>query len=355
MNKKRLIITSLFSVIGLLSLSVSFSIAWYASSTRLAVRTIKIEIDDDRELKISTSPELDTFKSSLVEGIDDLYDVGLYKPVSSMLSYTWMDEKKGMPEFRDSSSVEQIHGAPIPEVWDNGFYRQELWLLADDDVYVTVDNTKTTFEPDVAANREAVQALKNKPTFQTYNDGEILESLNNLKYSLRFSILQPDLDNYKYQIVDPYKSGETLLGGLLDNMNDGYYDTYTGDDGETYEIVYGEVYNRDKIVYDNPTNIDIEPSGEYNAFNAKTKGSAHHFNYEASKDNGFYFKTEETLSMDDLEGLDSKIRIPLERGVPKKIVLSIYLEGWDRDNINNTMGANFISNVTFKILREIVK
>ena len=49
------------------------------------------------------------------------------------------------------------------------------------------------------------------------------------------------------------------------------------------------------------------------------------------------------------------IRIPLKRGEPKKIVLSIYLEGWDRDNVNNTMGANFISNVTFKILREIVK
>ena len=354
MNKKRLIITSLFSVIALVALSISFSIAWYASSTRVGVRTIKIEIDDDRELKISLSPELDTFKDSLIQGEDELNEVDLYKPVSSMLSYTWMDEKKPMPEFRDSSSVEQINGSPIPDVWDNGFYRQELYLLADDDVWVTVDNEKTSFLPDVEANKESARLYKNKAIYQGYTEDQIVEALNNLKNCMRFSILIPDEDIYDYKIVDPYKSGETLLGGLLDNMNDQYYDTYKAEDEEYYEIVYGEVYNRDKIVYDEPTHTDIEPNGEYSAFTAKIKGSAHHFNYDASVANGFSIKKEESLSLSDLEGLGSKIRIPLKRGEPRKIVLSIYLEGWDRDNVNNTMGANFISNVTFKILREMV-
>ena len=353
MNKKRLIIASLFTMIGLISLSISFSIAWYASSTRLSVKTIRLEIDDDRELHISTSPELDTFKQSLVYGVDDINEVGIYKPVSSMLSYTWMNEKKPLPEFRDSSSVEQMEGVSIPEVWDNGFYRQELYLLADDDVWVTVDADKTFFLPDEELNRETAEIVKNREIFRGKTIDQIVEDMNNLKNSMRFSILVPDEDVYNYTIVDPYKSGETLLGGLLDNMNDQYYDTYKADDGEFYEIVYGEVYNRDKIIYNEPTYEDVEPSGEYSAFTARIKGSAHHFNYEASVNNGFSIKTEESLSMNDLKGINSKLRIPLKRGEPRKIVLSIYLEGWDLDNINNTMGASFNSNVTFKILREM--
>ena len=354
MKRNRLVIAGFYTMIGILSLSISFSIAWYASSTRLSVKTIKLEINSERELKISTSPELESFKDSLAQGTDDLQDVGLYRPVSSMMSSTWMDDKKQMPEFRDSTSVEQHHGESIPEVWDTGFYRQELYLLADDDVYVTIDTDKTYINPDVEANRETVEVLRNKQGFQDYTDEQILESLNNLKYSSRISILQPDEDIYDYKIIDLYKSGETLLGGLLDNMNDQYYDTYTDEnDGEIYEIVYGEVYNRDKIVYEEPTNIDREPEGEFNAFNARIRGTAHHFDYAASVANGFSIKTEESLTVEDLQGIRSKLRIPLKRGEPRKIVLSIYLEGWDRDNVNNTMGANFISNVTFKILREM--
>ena len=353
MNKKRLITTSLIGVIGLISLSISFSLAWYASSTRLAVRTIKIEIDDDRDLKISTSTDRDSFKQTLQEGVDDLNKVELYKPVSSMLSKEWMDQYADMPQFRDSSSIENIDGQAISDVLDGGFYRQELYLLADDDVYVTIDPEKTKIEADKDANRESARDYVGRTWFQNYTEDQVYESLNNLVNCVRISVLVPDRDAYDYKIVDPYKSGETLLGGLLDNMNDQYYDTYENTVGQYYEIVYGEVYNRDKIVYDEPTNVDSVVTGEYSAFNARIKGSAHHFNYEASVANGFSIKQEESLTLDDLKGVNSKIKIPCKRGEPRKIVLSIYLEGWDRDNINNTMGAHFISDIAFKIAREM--
>lgn len=354
MDAKKLITGFMLGVVGCLSLSVSFSLAWYASSTRLQVKTINIETDNDRKLLISTSPELDTFKSSLVQGTDDIHAIDVYKPVSSMFSYTWMNEKKQTPEFRDSSSTENMHGIAIPQIWENGFYSQEFYLLSDDDLWVSIDPVKTKFLPDHTANVKAAKANKNKEIYKGLSEDEITQELDDLIYCLRCSLLLPDEDIYDYFILDPYKEGETKLGGLLDNMNDQYYDTYYDEESEQfYEIVYGETYNRDKMIYDEPTNIDVEPIGEYSAFNARIKGTAHHFNYEASVANGFSIKTEESLTYDDLQGLDTKIKIPVYKNEPRKVVLSVYLEGWDRQNVNTTMGASFLSDIAFKIVREM--
>lgn len=354
MNKKRLITGFMISVIGLLSLSVSFSFAWYASSTRLQVRTINITVEESRDFKISTSPELETFKYTLNDQVDDIVKPDVYKPVSSMFSSLWMAEKAQMPEFRDSSSSENSRGVAFSDATSGVFFSQEFYLWADDDLWVTIDPDKTQILPDEAKNKETAKKVKNNEIYAGKSEDEIVQDLNDLVNCMRISVLVPDVECYDYKIVDPYKSGETLLGGLLDNLNDQFYDTYYDDQKQGYyEIVYGEVYNRDKIVYDEPTHENIEPIGPYSAFNARIKGEAHHFNYEASVANGFRIQQEDSLSMDDLRGVNAKLRIPVYNNVPRKIVLSLYLEGWDKDNINNTMGASFISDIGFKIIREM--
>ena len=155
MNKKKLIVAGLVSVVGLLSLSISFSFAWYASGARLNVDPVIMELEAERDLKISTTNELDTFKEKLEAGKDGVKEVTTFFPVSSMFSDLWMKEKSDAPLFRDSSST--IHtstGEPILNNWEYGFFSQEFYLLTDDDLYVTISKDKSVFKADHEKNME---------------------------------------------------------------------------------------------------------------------------------------------------------------------------------------------------------
>ena len=61
---------------------------------------------------------------------------------------------------------------------------------------------------------------------------------------------------------------------------------------------------------------------------------------------------ENSISLSSLGGKDSLWILPLYRNQPRKIILSLYREGWDRDCINQTRGASFLSSISFEIARE---
>ena len=171
---------------------------------------------------------------------------------------------------------------------------------------------------------------------------------------MRFSVLVPDENNYKYAIIDPYKSDEkpVKLGGVLDNSKSLTYDYYIKE-GVKYETVYGEVYNRDKIKYIDGDSHDTEIIGEPSAFNAAHLANIKWFDEEASVENGMEIAIEDSLDINDFHygtGL-APFDIKVERNVPKKIVLSIYIEGWDLASINSTMGSSFLADISFKIER----
>ena len=42
----------------------------------------------------------------------------------------------------------------------------------------------------------------------------------------------------------------------------------------------------------------------------------------------------------------------LDAYTPKRLVVSFFLEGWDLDSVNAAMGASFIWNLSFRIIRE---
>lgn len=354
MKRRNLIVLLSIALIGLLGLSISFSLAWYMSATRLSVDTIYIEMDCEKDLLISTSSEVDTFKSKLEKGVDDLQKIDIFKPVSSMLGDEWLDKKETKPKFRDCTSIfRDSKGNPITPSYETyGFFSQEFYLMCDDDVYATVDNLTSVFKADEEQNKLAAKELKNK--YPGKSNDEIAEMLNKLEECLRISILLPDEDIYDYVIIDPFKSGKTLMGGVLDNSNDKYYDYYTAEDGESYEILYGEIENRENAVFDAVSSQDSQVEGEFSAFNAKTKKNVHKFNLEESLKNGMVIKEEPSVTLEQINDYDTTpFKIPLYANTPRKIVLSIYLEGWDLDCINSTMGAHFISDISFKVLREM--
>ena len=131
-------------------------------------------------------------------------------------------------------------------------------------------------------------------------------------------------------------------------------------------VVYGQVLNRSEIqdlsngyyneavggkddLYVPETHPMLRNS--FNAFKG-SKNSAMSFKEE--KMSQIDYAKENSYSLEELKGYDTELRIPCYRDVPTEIVVSIYLEGWDKDCINATMGAKFNTTLSFKLLRGIV-
>ena len=376
MNKRRILLSAIIGAIALTGLSVSLTLAWYAASDRLGIRSLEVSVASAVDLKISTSPEIDTFKSAIdLTPTDEEF---VFLPVSSLGRTNWQD--KNVPEFFDCSySYVSSNGVPEVEKMSYGFFQQKIYLLTNLDYYVTLDvnpsgeareNPFSTFTYNdsdnlARANRLHKQLQKDNPEFNM-EVSEIKEKLDSLVNCLRVSILVTEEDHYNYYIVDPTKqrTDVTVFGGRLDNDRDGYYDTYEDENGDRREIVYGEVSetsDRSKIVYSDPIDTSaveeekpVVESFFWNSFEAESSKKAFTYDEMGSKTNGFALKEEKAYSLEELDSERTELRIPCYANKPAEIVVSIYLEGWDLDCINSTMGASFKTNLVFKLLGGII-
>ena len=187
---------------------------------------------------------------------------------------------------------------------------------------------------------------------------EFKEKLDGIVSAMRYSILIKDENEYSYTIFDPNKNEvkPIYLGGVLDNDIDQYYDFYKKNGSDEYrERVYGEVTG-DESLYDytdvKDEDLDYLDSNDIaNAFNARHKPGVKKFNLQESLDKGLKIKKEEAIDLKNFNSSD--FRFPVYINQPKEIVVSIYIEGWDKDSINYTMGAAFYSDLVFKIEREM--
>lgn len=356
MDKRRIIITAMIGAIAVSTLSVSLTLAWYASSNRLKVNSFDIDMNGNVQLLMSTSKELNSFKEKLTK--EDLVEEEFYfAPVSSMYQDTWYDQKADMPLFYDSSTP-ALDGVVREEIATSGFFQKKIYLMSNAvSYYATLDVKNCAFNYVEAFNSIRAQTLHEE--FTDMSVSEITEKLNSLRDCLRMSILINTEDCYRYYIIDPYKNEneQILFGGRLDNDADGYYDFYTdANDGKKKEVIYGEISGT-------PAYKDaVDPNGEVetlkgknlyfgNSFEAKSRVDTCAFDLENS--NELTIATEQSYSLDDLSGNDTDLLIPCYQGVPTEIVVSIYLEGWDKACINQTMGACFDTNISFKLLRRI--
>lgn len=338
--KKRYII--LFTtLIATLVTGISVTVAWYSSGQTMIVDDIELTFRGEKELFISTSDEDGSYKESLTK--DDLIKVETFKPITSSQSSLWLESKEPIPKFRDGYPSED---KPIVPQAHDGFYQQELYLYSEDDVIATLDKEAVSFTANETRNRQKAKELRSD--YPDLTEEEIFNNLNQISKSMRYSILVPEIENYAYYIIDPTKSEETLFGGRLDSNKSGYFDTYEKD-GEILEKVYGEIEDYSKIVYDDVNPNDVLADGPLTCFNANAMKGTKSFNLQKSLDNGLKIAKENSISNDEFE---TKIQIPLVSQEPTKIVLSIYIEGWDLDNTNLVQHASFLAGLKFKILKE---
>jgi len=374
--KRRFIISSLISVTALLAVSLSFSLAWYSGGDRLSISMVDLSVRTDPLLKVSTSNELSTFVDKLDLNSDEYEEESekfLFKPVSTMYREDWLNSDADEPVFYDSSFVASVDGDNRLEA-TQGFFQKKIYLLTEQNYYVGLDVEKSLFDNDETANSlraQEIYASKENEEMQLSVD-EIKESLNKLRNCLRVSILINDVEdvskmNDRFNIINPTKEADdkVYFGGVLDNDNDGYFDTIpihdqSGNPAKA-EYLYGEVNDRSYIKYQNPEIPGYEDEKKEtaskfhgNSFVGDHMKSAYTFDKTASLTNNLEFKEEGALMLDEIEDWDKGIKIPCYRNQPREIVISIYLEGWDLDCINGTMGASFNTKLSFKIIRGLI-
>lgn len=364
MKRSKLVLSLYVGAIALSAASLSFSVAWYATADRARINSIVMTIDSDRELLISTAID-----GEYVQRLNnsDLFDPGTLAPVTTAHSEEWLSLKGDTPKFYDETVFTEDEHAKVYREATSGYFSQKLYLLADDDLWVTINPDDTYIHPSETFNRSYAQRLYDNyqiygtPEQKSLSVQEIYERLNTLVNAMRFSILlsSEEEDIYQYVIIDPNKNEDTLFGGVLDNNTDRYFDFYTkGADNSVYERVYGEISgNLDDLVYDDalPEDSDFVKYGEDpSAFNAKHKKDVKRFNLEKTLEKGtIEIKKEEAIEVSDFESTNKPLRFPCYRDTPRELTLSIYIEGWDLDSINCNMGSTFISNISFMIEREM--
>lgn len=354
MNRNRFVLIAFYVTIGLAFSGASFSLAWYNSATNLRITTIDITLDTERDLKISTAADGE-FVSDLHQ--NNFPDVGKFTPVSTNFSSTWIERGDDRPTFYDMSYISngnaEISGKNLAE---RGYFCQDIYLEADDDVYVGVDVSAdaTYFKSNLEKNANEASILYAREG--KYTQEEYERRLNEVQYSGRIALLDPH--NSNFMILDPYKGEDPIyFGGPLDNDKDGFYDNFYSLDRENKEVFYGECEKPQNLVYDEASPVDIEAVGEKTCFNAGHKAGVKILNVEKSIENGADIAIENSVSPAMVEARESLGKLPdfyvaLDAYKPKKLNLSFYLEGWDSQSINGTMGGSFDMKVTFKILRE---
>lgn len=362
MKKSRIILSSIISCLSLGLMSLTATLAWYATNDRLTVDSLGLKINGDLTLKVSASTNFLSFESEI-----DGKDFGpsatnfYFSPVSSIHSENWMASKTPEPVFYDYSFYgATASGEPNYQTKNVGFFSQKVYLLADTNSYVGLDIDKTMFGVNENLNLIRAQELHSEHPEWDMTVNEIKQELDNLIKALRVSILIPDPEHYQYVIIDPTKgpNDKTLFGGRLDNNSDGLYDSYIDFRDDQYEIVYGEVNNRELIRYDEPSGIPAvvvnKPQFFGNSFTAISHGNVHAYNAEKSLEDGLIIAEEPSISLEELNVANPPLQIPCYRDEPREIILSIYLEGWDVDCINETMGASFITKMSFQLLGRII-
>lgn len=359
MNKRKIILTALIGATALAALPISLTLAWYASSDHLKINSFDIDMSGNVQLLISTSKELDSFKEKLTNKELVEQEGFALAPVSSMYKDEWFANQSDVPLFYDCSSAVNEEGMEMKEVARSGYFSKKIYLLSNSvDYYATLDVSKCAFNANEAANYLRAQDMHNQ--YRDATTDQIAESLNSLKDCLRMSILVNRSDYYRYYIIDPHKeeNEQVLLGGVLDNDADGYYDYYV-DNGQKKEFIYGEIENREEARYIDPVDpngiVDkIDSKGNFygNSFVARNRIDTYAF--DQTNSTGLKIAVEDSYSFDDIEGNNTEVLIPCYRGEPTEITVSIYLEGWDKACINQTMGACFDTDISFKLLRRIM-
>ena len=312
-----------------LSAFVTSTIAWFSVSDFLTVGNIKVGVTN-HDIRIGTRNS----SGDIVFELDDIVtndEQFFLSPVSSMFQDNSRYMQSAFPTLSSEYPSEKGHRETGNAT--SGFFQKEIFLTSDVGTYVYLDeSTKVT------ANR----SLNEITAVQT---GLFVDELNKVEEAIRVSFYCEE----GYYIYEPNvtTSSKTKLGGLLD-VN--VYDNYIDYNSSNEEVLYGD-YNEDAtLFYEDAVDHDVihhEYDHAKPGVGGKTKAGIKHLDLERSVNEGnLRIKEEETYALSDLLYQNQYLAYIAPNEV-KRIVLTIYLEGWDKECSNDLINSAFNASISF--------
>ena len=266
------------------------------------------------------------------------------------------DEK--FPIFNQLPTKADIHGKnTIDTKFRNKLYYQfELYVKSSKDMFIYVDSS-TSILPDENLNRQVAR-----------NSSDVtVDELNKTVEALRVSYYTDD-NYFIYEPYPDYDNGERVKEayfGKLDAVpHDGYYDI----DLDYNEILFGAYENEDKIVYgESGRDKNYRQYVGNEMMLAESHDKASCIDIEKSLENGVVGKFENAYTLEEISGkhadVDEEFALFYLTGMEntevdqideKRLVVSIWVEGWDENSAVYSNSSNFLINLAFggKTLRE---
>lgn len=358
-SNRKLFLVGVLAFSLTLAASVTSTYAWFALSQAGKVSFMDFTIKENHSLEIGLKDRdgeihyYDTLNDQILEEYFPAYKAGSpLSDLSSMYQDLWLNDNTNyetdFPILRQAYMKGGDYHASYPA--QQGFYQFEFFFKGDSDMYLFLDRDETYIKALHEKNREYAHAYN-----ENVEDNKKInvKDLDNVVNATRVSFFSKD----GFSIYEPnaLSSSHTVFGGILDaTSKDGYYDF---DEKTGKEIVYGEYDANTNLVYDSPLEEDSSLVGRGTCFNAIHKAGIERFNFEKSKQNGLSFKEEKTYTLEEMSiskengQYDEKTMRPialLKREQPTRVVVTIYLEGWDYDVTEAIGNGSFTLGLSFR-------
>ncbi len=335
-TKKKLLFVATAAFLFSFSCSVTATAAWYSINDMFAVNHLNINfttMDISLRLGIRDNNGDIVFKDEYDEEELGFGDEELDE-VSGMYAEDWLNEDISsdikVPKFRQPYRFSSNHRKT--DYAEGGYVQKEFFLLSSQDCSLYLSD-ESYFAPNLDLNHEVA-----------VNEGLNEDELNNVVNATRISFYSED----KYVIANPGIMEETYYGGLLDLHADGYYD-YEDDKEIIYGQVEGDVKYKDEVL---PSSLPYEDSNSVFVANHKDNIQlADVENTNIKKEDAVAFD-KVTINLDEGNTTNEPLCI-LHKDEVKRVVVSIYLEGWDLDMIDSIQKSSFDVLIVFAGLYNI--
>jgi hypothetical protein len=337
--------------VAVLAFSVSVlatsAYAWYRLADLLIVDNIAIKYAGSETFKIGmkdstgaldypnyvSMDEPQVIDNDVLKKYAGFTGTEVLKPVSGMYQDLWLNSSTifdtSVPTFRSGYfGASNIHQADLATT--SSYLQFEFYFYCDRDCYVFLADSSA-----LTANHSANLSLAN-------GDANVAAELDKVSLCSRVSFYS-DLG---YTIWEPNvtSSSATPFAGRLNLTNDDdYYDTQDGK-----EILFGQ-YSCDHLVYDD-AGRSTSMQGNGTAFDALSDPSAQALDLDKSKtDGGLAISNEQAYPLailDNMETTDHALAY-CPMGVATRVVVTLYVEGWDRDTVDSVGHAKFDLDLAF--------
>ena len=355
--------------------SLSGALAWYAYSTRVTAEYTGTSVVQAEQLQVGILTDTDLSAKGLTSEAYDGFTVAWAK-AGGGLSADAIQTYLATTDYA-STQITPVTSREFSTGDDLTLYQAPIaghplnTNVAPHNYYVKIP---FVFRVIVTDNNGVNSYAKNQNIWLTdcraeaSGEGEVYKAVRaHMSSDVAKFILNPSVEKTssddEEEIAKAKQGGDTLLAGLLDLNNDGYYDIdfndpRTGD----YELLYGEYDSTLTTSYnENDTEIadvnNVGQSSTETTFVAKHKGNTNIYSsLEGLNAKKAHYETLDSIMPDD-DGAGN-----LTGGKPLVVTgnnsdalgfmdMSIFLEGWDHSVIDTEINHSFNLGLQFQINR----